>query len=387
MKTNYITYSNESETSIAARHIAQQRRRRQEMAQAVCEKGSSTDTTDVLEADANAPDRSEQDSGDWATSKSQRGKHRLFVADDLRLALKHASTAETRRALADFDEMGSVRQLAPVPDNYAERCSELSEEFPQFSNVLFKKIVPELAIGKFGGQGIKFPHLCLQGTPGVGKTYFAKRLAEAFDLPFSRINLEGAQGGFCINGLDRSYSNHSSGEIVRFLTRGGCNNVVNGIIALEEVDKASGDSRYSVENTLIQLLEETTAKEFRDLSIPELKLDITPLNFIFTANIMENISAPVLSRLEKVELPDLTPDQSAKIASIQFKKLIKQLNLGAANLVLPELSLAVLCKFSPRLQKGLLRSAIGTAIFENQTQVIVQAPSKLTAERRQIGFF
>lgn len=387
MKTDHTHYLNESESTIAARHIAQQRRRRQEMAQAACEKASSPDKTDVQEVDASAPNRSGQDGDDWATTQNQPGEHRLFLTDDLGLALKHASSSETRRALADFDELGSVRQLATVPDDYAERCSELSEEFPQFSNVLFKTIVPELAIGKFGGQGIKFPHLCLQGTPGVGKTYFAKRLSEVFNLPFSRINLEGAQGGFCINGLDRSYSNHAPGEIVRFLTRGGCNNVVNGIIALEEIDKASGDSRYSVENTLIQLLEETTAKEFRDLSIPELKLDITPLNFIFTANILENISAPVLSRLEKVELPDLTPDQSAKIATIQFKKLIKQLNLGAANLVLPELSLKVLCEFSPRLQKGLLRSAIGTAIFEHQTQVIVQAPSKLTAERRQIGFF
>jgi len=141
-----------------------------------------------------------------------------------------------------------------------------------------------------------------------------------------------------------------------------------------------------VENTLIQLLEETTAKEFRDLSIPELKLDITPMNFIFTANVLQDISAPVLSRLEKIELPDLTPIQSAKIAAIQFNKLIKQFNLEAANLVLTEQSLKVLCDFSPRLQKGLLRSAIGTAIYENKTEVLVQATLETTPERRKIGF-
>ena len=380
MKTSKLSYLSESEGAITARLIAEQRRRRQEQAKAQCAQGTTTD-------EANSEQTGDAEA--WpAEPPLSIGpcEHRLFDVVDLHRAMKHATSTETRGALAEFRELGCVRRLTPVPADYTERCRELSEEFPQFSEALFGKIVPELAIGQFGGRGIKFPNLCLQGSPGVGKTYFTNRLAEVFGLPFTRINLEGAQGGFCINGLDRSYSNHAPGEIVRFLTQGRHDTPVNGVVALEEVDKASGDSRFSVENTLLQLLEETTAKEFRDLSIPELKIDITSVNFIFTANILERISAPVLSRLEKIELPELTPMQSTKIAEAQFNKLIKQLNLQAANLVLTRQSLTTLSAVSPREQKGLLRSAIGVAIHGQQTEVAIRAEPKSSMGHRPIGF-
>lgn len=387
MKSSKPNYLSESEAAIAARLIAQQRRRRQEQAQAEL---VTTSKSDASGGEAGPPMSisTETETGEWlSVQPPSLGplEHRLFRNEDLRRALTQASVADTRGALQELRALGSIRRLAAVPPNYADRCRELGEEFPQFSEVLSEKIMPELAIGHFGGQGIKFPHLCLQGAPGVGKTFFANRLAEAFGLPFTRINLEGAQGGFCITGLDRSYSNHAPGEIVRYLIRGNNVAVINGIIAMEEVDKAAGDSRYSVENSLIQILEETTARDFCDLSIPELKFDITPVNFIFTANTFEGVSAPVLSRMQKIALPELTADQLTKIATTQFNKLIKQLNLQAANLVLPVESLTALNNVSPREQKRLLRSAIGIAIHQRQVEVKIGMEQK-TPNRKTIGF-
>lgn len=207
--------------------------------------------------------------------------------------------------------------------------------------------IPELAIGKFTGTGLKLPTLCIQGTPGVGKTFFAERLAKYFDLPFTRVNLEGAQGNFAITGLDHSYSSHSPGAIVRFLADMNSNKYANGIIAFEEIDKAAGDARYSVENSLIQVLEESTARTFCDLSIPELRLDITCLNFIFTANSLSTVSPPVLSRVQPVELPALQRAQAAKIAVSQFEKLIRDLKLGSAALELTTSSVNALSEISP----------------------------------------
>jgi ATP-dependent Lon protease len=381
MNSSKLSQLSEKDATTAARMLSEQRRRRQEAALARLEQlrmqETSAEETSVEEGKKEA----------HGEQQLELCQHRLYCAADMPRALKLATVQDTRTALADLQQMGSIRPLAPVPNDYLERCQALQEEFPHFSTVIYEKILPELAIGSFAGTGLKLPSLCIQGEPGVGKTFFASRIAEVFCLPFTRINLEGAQGNFSITGLDKSYSNHNPGEIVRFLARKTDNAYANGIIALEEIDKTGGDARYSVENSLIQILEDNTARTFRDLSIPELQLNITSLNFIFTANKISTVSPPVLSRLQPVELPSLTREQAGRIAVNQFTKLIAELKLSEARLTLTEQSKCALSEISPRQQKAVLRSAIGTAIHMRRTEVIVPTATDFPSKRVSIGFF
>lgn len=385
MKFSKLAKLSEQDYTVAARILAEQRRRRHEAAMRAME----------CEDEKNAPDANTEKSLIEGVTKEVHAQtetlgtyqHRLYKTIDMQRALKNVSAPDTRMALNDLSVMGSVRPLAPVPDDFEDRCKELSDEFPNLAHVIEEKILPELAISHFGGRGIKLPTLCIQGSPGVGKTYFASQIAKLFQLPFSRVNLEGAQGNFAITGLDKSYGTHNPGEIVRFLARREGQNFSNGIIAFEELDKACGDRRYSVENALLQVLEETTAKSFKDLSIPELELDITSLNFIFTANTLSTVSGPILSRIQAVELPDLSTAQSSKIAALQFSKMVKELNLCAAGLVLDQTALKVLGTISPREQKGVLRSGIGKAILNRRNEVVISSTSMQKEKRGNIGFF
>jgi len=370
---------------MVSRILAEQRRRRHEAAMRDMETDDGKSAPDTNTA--NGPTEEATEEAPVQTEALGPCQHRLYKTVEMQLALKNASVSDTRSALKDLAVMGGVRPLAPVPDDFEDRCQELSEEFPNIAHVIAEKILPELAISHFGGRGIKLPTLCIQGSPGVGKTYFASQIAKLFQLPFSRVNLEGAQGNFAITGLDKSYSTHNPGEIVRFLAHRDNKYFANGIIAFEELDKACGDRRYSVENALLQVLEEKTAKSFKDLSIPELELDITSLNFIFTANTLSTVSAPILSRIQAVQLPDLSTAQAAKIASIQFSKMVKELNLCAAGLVLDDAALKVLGKISPREQKGILRSGIGKAILNRRSEVIISPSSMQDEKRSTIGFF
>lgn len=370
---------------MVSRILAEQRRRRHEAAMRDME--TEEDGKSAPDANTtNGPNEGATEEAPVQTEALGPCQHRLYKTVEMQLALKNASVSDTRSALKDLAVMGGFRPLAPVPDDFEERCQELSDEFPNMAHVIAEKILPELAISHFGGRGIKLPTLCIQGSPGVGKTYFASQIAKLFQLPFSRVNLEGAQGNFAITGLDKSYSTHNPGEIVRFLARRDNQYFANGIIAFEELDKACGDRRYSVENALLQVLEETTAKSFKDLSIPELELDITSLNFIFTANTLSSVSAPILSRIQAVQLPDLSTAQAAKIATIQFHNMIKELNLCAAGLVLDNTALKVLGKIPPREQKGILRSGIGKAILNRRSEVIISPASMQTEKRSTIGF-
>lgn len=380
MKPSKLSQLSEQDSTIAARILAEQRRRRLEQAKARLEKSGQSDEAE----EASAVDH--QGVACDVEQPLQPFQHRLYRGEDMAKAMRLASVQDTRTALLDLQHMGGVRPLAPVPADFAERCQLLTDEFPHFQSIIEEKILPELAIGNFAGTGLKLPTLCIQGDPGVGKTYFVSRISEVFGLPFTRINLEGAQGNFSIVGLDKSYSSHNPGEILRFLSRRTENYYANGIIAFEEIDKAGGDSRYSVENSLIQILEENTARTFRDMSIPELQIDITSLNFVFTANNLTTVSPPVLSRLQPVELPPLEQHQATHIAVNQFAKLVEQLKLSGAGLTLTDSSLGMLGKISPRKQKAVLRSAIGTAIFKRRNQVIVSADVESPMKRVQIGF-
>ncbi len=379
MKPSKLSQLSEQDSTIAARILAEQRRRRLEQAKARLEKSGQSD-----EAETSAVDH--QGVVCDFEQPLQPFQHRLYHGEDMAKAMRLASGQDTRTALLDLRHMGGVRPLAPVPTDFVERCQLLADEFPHFQSIIEEKILPELAIGNFAGTGLKLPTLCIQGDPGVGKTYFASRISEVFGLPFTRINLEGAQGNFSIVGLDKSYSSHNPGEIIRFLSRRTKNHYTNGIIAFEEIDKAGGDARYSVENSLIQILEENTARTFRDMSIPELQIDITPLNFVFTANNLTTISSPVLSRLQPVELPPLEQHHATHIAVNQFAKLVEQLKLSGAGLTLTDSSLEVLGRISPREQKAVLRRAIGTAILNCRSEVIVPSTMGNPIKRVQIGF-
>lgn len=380
MKPNKPSQLSEQDATVVTRILAEQRRRRLEQAKERLEKsGKSGEALGAETVD-------HHDTGCDAEQPLESCQHRLYYGEDMARAMKLASGQDTRTTLADLQHMGGVRPLAPVPADFAKRCQLLSDEFPHFQLIIKEKILPELAIGNFSGTGLKLPNLCVKGDPGVGKTYFASRISEVFDLPFTRINLEGAQGNFSIVGLDKSYSTHNPGEIVRFLSRRTENNYANGIVAFEEIDKAAGDARYSVENSLIQILEESTARTFRDMSIPELQLDITSLNFIFTANELTTVSAPVLSRLQPVELPPLEKYQAERIAANQFVKLVNELKLSSAGLKLTDSSLSVLGHISPRGQKAVLRSAIGKAIFKGHSDVVIPETIGHPVKRVQIGF-
>ena len=136
-------------------------------------------------------------------------------------------------------------------------------------------------------------------------------------------------------------------------------------------------------NSLLQLLEKTTARVFSDQSLPELKLDLTKINFLFTANNVQGISEPILSRLIVVNVPDLTPMQAKSVALRQYETMLAELRLPIDAPKLTEAGLDVLASESPRRQRLLLQLAIGNAIFKKASELNIEVGPKL---RQGIGF-
>lgn len=280
----------------------------------------------------------------------------------------------------DIRRLGSERELKRVPDDYLARCEKLRADYPNFTGLIDDTMIPELALQHATRAHVSMVPTVLLGPPGVGKTLFLKAFADTFELPFTRVNLESAQAGFEITGVARGWSNATPGHLLTWLGR---QPVSNGVFALEEIEKAFGSHQFPVANILLQLLEPATASEFSDSCIPEIKLDIRPLNFLFTANSLDGISTALRSRLHVIEIPALTTEQARHVALRQYEQMIGALNLPCDPPTLTEAGLKVLSEESPRRQRILIRLAMGRAIAEQRNELVFPPP---TIARPRIGF-
>ena len=313
------------------------------------------------------------------------GLHKLFDGNLLAKAMGQL-TDEGKVAAARMRISGSQRKLVPVPDDFRRLCDELTADFPNFQDYIESILIPNLALSRARANSedryISLLPTVFLGPPGVGKTLFASALATKLGMEFERLNLETSQAAFELVGSSRGWSSSQPGRLFNWLA--GCESA-NGIFVCEELDKASSDPRWPTLNALIQLLEPSTSAEFTDKSLPEVKLDLRRINWLFTANSLAGLSAPLLSRLHVVEIPSLSAEQARRVALNQYTSILKNLNLSC-EVPTPQLTehgLEVLQSESPRRQRLLLLAAIGRAVADKKNELYITNKSR---SKPRMGF-
>jgi len=216
------------------------------------------------------------------------------------------------------------RTYVRVPRDYRRRLERLEAAMPNFRQVIHQ-IRLLLTLQKAGRNLLSLPPILLTGDPGVGKTFFATEFAKAMGLESRTVHMESATSGMLLTGLEQFYSTASPGLVFDALVKG---QHANPVLVVDELDKASKDCRHPPANALYQLLEQNTARQFRDQACPDVALDASHINWMITANDLGAIPTPLLSRMTVIRVPAPTRTERIQIARQLYQDLRSGGNWG-----------------------------------------------------------
>lgn len=189
-----------------------------------------------------------------------------------------------------------------------------------------QRILELISVGTLTG-GLKGSIICLVGPPGVGKTSIGKSIARALNRKFFRFSVGGMRDEAEIKGHRRTYVGAMPGKLVQALKQ---SQTMNPVIMIDEVDKMGMSFHGDPASALLEVLDPEQNRDFLDHYL-DVRIDLSDVLFIATANILDTIPEPLLDRMEILRLSGYIMEEKIQIAKkYLIPRARKQIGLTSA---------------------------------------------------------
>jgi len=240
---------------------------------------------DTVTEEEQEKDNEKTDQEDLNDKKSKLGGDQNIILYDRKVLKKLEKNYEgasreqvlrIKNLIKRLKESSAEKSLALIPQDWKKHCDELQHKFPNFNEVT-QFIRHQFALSNVSDQKLRFPPFLLIGDAGIGKTEYMLTVANLCHTKLEVIDISSAQSGAALSGSESFWGNTQTGLIFNTLM---FSDMANPIFMLDEIDKTSESASYQPLAALHGLLEERQAKQFKDLSVPELLIDASHIIWI-----------------------------------------------------------------------------------------------------------
>ena len=258
----------------------------------------------------------------------------------------------------------------------------LYDELPNFHDAL-NDLKRQIALCQDSGDALEIMPMLLLGPPGVGKTHFAREVANLLGTGMGFVSMSSLTAGWVLSGASSQWKGARPGKVFETLVDG---QYANPVMVVDEIDKARAEHAYDPLGSLYGLMEHDTAAEFTD-EFAEVPIDASQVIWVATANDERAIPEPILNRMNVYEVQAPDHDAARTIARRLYAEIRADHEWGQRFAVEPRSDvLDRLAGMPPREMRRAWMTGFGNARLASHDEVKPDDLPAANGRRTRIGF-
>ena len=307
----------------------------------------------------------------------------VYRVDDVGRKLGKLPPKEHEGLRATYERMlEKGPQRFQVKPSGLPAMEHLYDELPNFTAVL-DAVKRQLALCQDSRDALEITPMLLLGPPGIGKTHFAREIAQLLGTGMGFISMSSLTAGWVLSGASSQWKGARPGKVFETLVDGA---YANPVMVVDEIDKARSEHAYDPLGALYSLLEIDTAGAFTD-EFAEVAIDASQVIWVATANDERAIPEPILNRMNVFEIEAPDADAARAIALRLYQQLRAQHGWGQRFEEVPtDAVLERLSALAPREMRRAWMTGFGNARLAGRGAVELADLPDGAARRSPIGF-